>query len=116
MRLGSSNSAGSKGSNEDYLRENLPLIDCPQCGIPLVKLRSKRIDTFNRVFYKCPNNFQNDDTCGYFWWQSDYVNLLRVKQHKQKFVSAEQDLELSRSFEGRDEFRKLSLEISEVSY
>ncbi|KAG8073733.1 hypothetical protein GUJ93_ZPchr0006g45625 [Zizania palustris] len=58
MRLGSSNSAGSKGSNEDYLGENLPLIDCPQCGIPLVKLRSKRIDTFNRVFYKCPNNFQ----------------------------------------------------------
>ncbi|KAG8088464.1 hypothetical protein GUJ93_ZPchr0010g7710 [Zizania palustris] len=95
IRLGPSNSAGSKSSNEDYLGENLPLIDCPQCRIPVVKLWSKRMDTFNRVFYKCTNNFQNDDNCAYFWWQFDYVNLLRVKQHKQRFVSAEQDVELT---------------------
>ncbi|KAG8079332.1 hypothetical protein GUJ93_ZPchr0007g5877 [Zizania palustris] len=82
---------GSRSSNEDPLGEHLPLIDCPQCRIPVVKLRSKRVDTFNRVFYKCPNNFQNDDTCGYFWWHSDYVNLLRVKQQKKSFFGGEQE-------------------------
>ena len=37
--------------------EPLPLIDCPQCRIPVVKLRSKKRDSYGMVFYKCPINF-----------------------------------------------------------
>ncbi|KAG8055805.1 hypothetical protein GUJ93_ZPchr0001g30252 [Zizania palustris] len=111
---GMSHSAtGIRSTNQG---ENLELIDCPQCCIHVVKLRSKRAETFNWVFYKCPNNFQNDDTCSYFWWHADYVKFLRVKQQKQNYVGGEhQDwTEVSTRQEWRQDFQKLSLEISEV--
>lgn len=37
--------------------EPIPLIECPQCGIRVIKLCGKQADTFNCIFYKCPNNF-----------------------------------------------------------
>ncbi|KAG8100638.1 hypothetical protein GUJ93_ZPchr0013g35060 [Zizania palustris] len=113
---GMSHSAtGIRSTNQG---ENLQLIDCPRCCIPVVKLRSKRAETFNWVFYKCPNNFQNDDTCSYFWWHADYVKFLRVKQQKQNYVGGEQQYvdwtEVSTRQEWRQDFKKLSLEIFEV--
>ncbi|CAN6337752.1 unnamed protein product [Urochloa humidicola] len=61
----------------------VPIIDCPQCGILVIRLRSKKKETYNWIFYKCPNNFQDDETCGYFWWESDYVNYVHARQQKQ---------------------------------
>lgn len=50
----SSTSSRSHASRSRALDEPIPLIDCPQCGIPVIKLRSKNQETF----YKCPNNFK----------------------------------------------------------
>ena len=54
MRSEASSASRSRSRPEG---EPLPLIDCPQCGIPVVKLRSKKRDSYGMVFYKCPNNF-----------------------------------------------------------
>lgn len=54
MRSEASSASRSRSRPEG---EPLPLIDCPECGIPLVKLRSKKRDSYGMVFYKCPNNF-----------------------------------------------------------
>jgi len=54
MRSEASSASRSRSRPEG---EPLPLIDCPQCGIPMVKVRSKKRDSYGMVFYKCPNNF-----------------------------------------------------------
>ena len=57
MRFEASSASRSRGRISAYEGESLPLIDCPQCKIPVVKLRSKKRESYGMVFYKCPNNF-----------------------------------------------------------
>jgi hypothetical protein len=32
----------------------LRLVDCPRCGVRLVRIRSKKPETYGEVIYKCP--------------------------------------------------------------
>ena len=57
MRSEASSASRTKGRTRAKEGELLPLIDCPQCKVPVVKLRSKKRDSYRMVFYKCPNNF-----------------------------------------------------------
>ncbi|RLM80405.1 GRF zinc finger family protein [Panicum miliaceum] len=63
--------------------EPLLLIDCPKCQIPVVQLRSKKTESYGRIFYKCPNNFMEDETCGNYWWEANYVKFLRGRRMKE---------------------------------
>ena len=49
-------SAASSGSRGRVEGEPLPLIDCPKCRVPVVQLRSKKLESYGKIFYKCPNN------------------------------------------------------------
>jgi hypothetical protein len=46
---------------------SLPLIDCPQCLVPVVKCKSQK----DNIYYKCPNR------CGNFWFEDAYELYLR---------------------------------------
>lgn len=46
--------SGSSATGSDV--EELPLVDCPDCGKHVIKLRSKQAATYGRVFYKCEEN------------------------------------------------------------
>ncbi|CAD6262659.1 unnamed protein product [Miscanthus lutarioriparius] len=52
----------------------LPLIDCPKCKIKVVRRKSKA----GNVYYKCPNNFLNDDTFKEYWFEDQYLEYLRA--------------------------------------
>ncbi|CAO2142124.1 unnamed protein product [Urochloa humidicola] len=114
FRVGGSSmkaAASSAASRSRAHREPVPLIDCPQCGIPVIMLRSKKEDTFNWIFYKCPNNFPDDETCGYFWWE-DYVNYVRARQQKQLQMRKMEEHEVSQeAVDGIGEMRQQMLEM-----
>ena len=57
MRSEASSASRSRGRIRAEEGELLPLIDCPQCKVPVVKMRSTKCDSYGMVFYKCPNNF-----------------------------------------------------------
>ncbi|CAO2162329.1 unnamed protein product [Urochloa humidicola] len=104
--------ASSAASRSRAHRELVPLIDCPQCGIPVIMLRSKKEETFNWIFYKCPNNFPDDETCGYFWWEEDYVNYVRARQQKQLQMRKIEEHEVSQEVvDGIGEMRQQMLEM-----
>ena len=49
---------GLRVSSAASSRKELRLIDCPHCGVPVIKIRSKKKETFGEVFFKCPNNIK----------------------------------------------------------
>jgi len=54
MKSVASSGSRSRGRVEG---EPLPLIDCPKCRVPVVQLRSKKLESYGKIFYKCPNNY-----------------------------------------------------------
>jgi len=54
MKSAASSGSRSRGRVEG---EPLPLIDCPKCRVPVVQLRSKKPESYGKIFYKCPNNY-----------------------------------------------------------
>jgi len=54
MKSVASSGSRSRGRVEG---EPLPLIDCPKCRVPIVQLRSKKLESYGKIFYKCPNNY-----------------------------------------------------------
>ena len=54
MKSASSSASRSRGKGEG---EALSLIDCPKCRVPVVQLRSKKPESYGKIFYKCPNNY-----------------------------------------------------------
>ena len=54
MKSASSSVSRSRGWGEG---EPMPLIDCPKCRFPIVQLRSKKPESYGKIFYKCPNNY-----------------------------------------------------------
>ncbi|TVU29972.1 hypothetical protein EJB05_21571, partial [Eragrostis curvula] len=52
--------AASGASSSSHARTVLPLIDCPQCFIPIIRLVSRQPETYGPVFYKCENNSKVD--------------------------------------------------------
>ncbi|CAN6340751.1 unnamed protein product [Urochloa humidicola] len=77
MRTTSSSTASAGGGKQ------LPLVDCPRCGIPVIMIRSKQRETYGEVFFKCPNNIKDDSrTCGFIRSEGQYVSYLRGLKRK----------------------------------
>ena len=54
MKSASSSASRSRGKGEG---EALSLIDCPKCRVPVVQLRSKKPESYRKIFYKCSKNY-----------------------------------------------------------
>uniref|UniRef100_A0A0A9CFI2 Uncharacterized protein n=1 Tax=Arundo donax TaxID=35708 RepID=A0A0A9CFI2_ARUDO len=52
----SKGTASSSASGQE--KSQVPLIDCLNCGIPVVRIRSKQIESYGKVYYKCENNIR----------------------------------------------------------
>ncbi|KAJ1294681.1 hypothetical protein BS78_01G164500 [Paspalum vaginatum] len=66
-------------------RQEPRLIDCPKCGIPLIKIKSKKEETFGEVFIKCLNNMQGDPTtCGFIRSEAQYAAYMSSLEHRKK--------------------------------
>ncbi|KAJ1278282.1 hypothetical protein BS78_04G068200 [Paspalum vaginatum] len=79
MRPTSASSSAGSGRQEPRL------IDCPKCGIPLIKIKSKKEETFGEVFIKCPNNMQGDPTtCGFIRSEAQYAAYISSLEHRRK--------------------------------
>ncbi|CAN6351552.1 unnamed protein product [Urochloa humidicola] len=64
---GSSSSFGGRKGKE------LLLVECPQCCVRLIKIKSKQRETYGQVFFKCPNNIKGDlTTCGFIRSEKEY--------------------------------------------
>ncbi|KAL6894520.1 hypothetical protein ACP4OV_008618 [Aristida adscensionis] len=74
---GEPSSAGSTDLN------HLPLVNCRTCEIPVVRLRSKRPESYGEVLFKCENDIKNDKnkTCNFYKWAPDYVRKLIDVNH-----------------------------------
>ncbi|CAL5050856.1 unnamed protein product [Urochloa decumbens] len=72
----SSSTAGSRGNQ-------VRLVDCPKCGVPVVKIRSKQRETYGQFFFKCPNNIREDlRTCRFIRSEKEYESYVRGLETK----------------------------------
>ncbi|KAL6643365.1 hypothetical protein ACP70R_006058 [Stipagrostis hirtigluma subsp. patula] len=70
--------ASGSSTNE---AQDLPLVDCPRCKIPVIRRRSKQPGTYGRVFYKCENNIKDDPTsCDFYKFENEYKAYLRLQR------------------------------------
>jgi DNA-directed RNA polymerase subunit RPC12/RpoP len=53
---GSSMKQGSSSTLSGMTGKQLPLIECPRCGVRVVKIRSKQPQSYDEMFFKCPNS------------------------------------------------------------
>ncbi|CAN6172315.1 unnamed protein product [Urochloa humidicola] len=84
-RAGSSPMKAVTGSSSTGSGSQPRLIDCPKCHVRVVKIRSKQKETFNQVFYKCPNNIREDpSTCGFIRSEAQYESYVRGLDGKQE--------------------------------
>ncbi|CAO2038641.1 unnamed protein product [Urochloa humidicola] len=78
MRMASSSTASGSRGNQ------LRFIDCPSCGVPVVKIRSKQKETYGQFFFKCPNNIKGDpSTCGFIRSEQQYEFYVRGLERNQ---------------------------------
>ncbi|KAJ1272247.1 hypothetical protein BS78_06G187600 [Paspalum vaginatum] len=76
---------GSSSMSSGWTGKQLPLVLCPKCGISAIRIQSKTPETFNQVFYKCPNNFKEDSTtCGFIRSEEQYANYIRTLDARDK--------------------------------
>ncbi|CAO2038332.1 unnamed protein product [Urochloa humidicola] len=74
MSAGGSSSGSMASGNRG---NQLQLVDCPKCGVPVVKIRSKQRETYRQVFFKCPNNIREDPrTCGFIRSEQQYESYV----------------------------------------
>ncbi|WVZ68429.1 hypothetical protein U9M48_017366 [Paspalum notatum var. saurae] len=58
-------------------RMDVPLVNCPHCRVPVIRITSKKKETYGEVFFKCPNNVKDDPTtCGWIRSEQQYVHAL----------------------------------------
>ncbi|CAO2141812.1 unnamed protein product [Urochloa humidicola] len=77
MRTASTSTASASGGKQ------LPLVDCPKCGITMIKIYSKQKETYGELFFKCPNNIKEDSrTCGFIRSEEQYVSYVRGLERK----------------------------------
>lgn len=95
------------GSQGNRLR----LEDCPNCGCRLICIRSKQPETFNQMFFKCPNNVRGDpNTCGWIRSERQYETYLRVLDARKQQCGDLQvigDARMQALFELKDQFVEL---------
>ncbi|KAJ1274475.1 hypothetical protein BS78_05G064400 [Paspalum vaginatum] len=94
-------STGSSSTGSEW--NQLPLVKCPRCGISVIRIRSKKLETLDQIFFLCPNNIQGDPTtCGFIRSEEQYVNYLRTLQ--------------ARELQAREKLGKTSLEAVDESH
>ncbi|KAG2577797.1 hypothetical protein PVAP13_6NG172300 [Panicum virgatum] len=79
----------SSGSTPSMDGNQLRLVDCPNCKCRLICIRSKQPETFNQLFFKCPNNglvtLQGDpNTCGWIRSERQYEAYLRMMDERRE--------------------------------
>ncbi|CAL4955249.1 unnamed protein product [Urochloa decumbens] len=78
MRPGCSSTMSASGG------KHLRLVECPKCGVPVVKIRSKQKETYGELFFKCPNNIKGDSrTCGFIRSEEEYESYLHSLERKE---------------------------------
>ncbi|CAL5080690.1 unnamed protein product [Urochloa decumbens] len=78
MRAGCSSTTSGSGG------KHLRLVECPKCGVPVVKIRSKQKETYEELFSKCLNNIKGDPrTCGFIRSEEEYESYLRGLERKE---------------------------------
>ncbi|CAL4958064.1 unnamed protein product [Urochloa decumbens] len=83
---GSPSSTTASGSRGNQLR----LVDCPRCGVPVVKIRSKQRETYGQFFFKCPNNIREDSrTCGFIRSEQQYEMYVRGLEKRNAIVEGQ---------------------------
>ncbi|CAN6294033.1 unnamed protein product [Urochloa humidicola] len=86
MRIGSSPMRATSRSTATASAsgsKQLCLVECPSCGVPVVKIRSKQKETYGQFFFKCPNNIKGDPrTCGFIRSEEEYESYLHGLESK----------------------------------
>ncbi|CAO2045201.1 unnamed protein product [Urochloa humidicola] len=86
MRVGSSpmrTSSSSTATGSGYGGKLLRLVECPSCGVRVVKIRSKQKETYGQFFFKCPNNIKGDPRmCGFIRSEEEYESYLHGLERK----------------------------------
>ncbi|KAJ4758350.1 hypothetical protein LUZ62_068725 [Rhynchospora pubera] len=100
-----SRSVSSIIAPQPSLKEDLPLLPCPHCGIAVKKFESHTKDNPNRLFYKCVNKMTQ---CKFWKWENEY--LLYLKKHSASVIAC-LDSELDGRLQAKldnliDEFKK----------
>ncbi|XP_062179413.1 uncharacterized protein LOC133884023 [Phragmites australis] len=111
--------AASRSSTTDSDVEELPLVDCPDCGKHVIKLRSKQAATYGRVFYKCEENVKDDPlTCGFYKWENEYRSWLRRKRLLEDVIvpcSSDDKFHSGRNGEVKQQILELKPEIAHLT-
>jgi hypothetical protein len=55
--------SSSTASGDSRLGNQPRLVECPECAIREIRIRSKQPTTYDQVFYKCPNNMRVRIAC-----------------------------------------------------
>ncbi|TVU26215.1 hypothetical protein EJB05_28752 [Eragrostis curvula] len=84
----------SSGSSS-YGKKELPLIRCPDCNVRVIKLRIKQPRSYNQIFYKCPNNIEDDATTCDLFMGEEYRNYLRLHRDLEGPAVLDNDIGMS---------------------
>ncbi|KAK3124880.1 hypothetical protein QOZ80_7BG0595390 [Eleusine coracana subsp. coracana] len=92
---------GSSSSGHAHQRLTLPIMDCPSCFVPVLRLVSKQPQSYAKAFYVCPNHDKEDPySCGFYKWENAYeeylcrhhpVELQQIRNNGQIDVAASSD-------------------------
>ncbi|CAL4947848.1 unnamed protein product [Urochloa decumbens] len=100
MRTVSTSTASASGGKQ------LPLVECPSCGIPVIKIRSKQKETYGELFFKCPNNIKEDSrTCGFIRSEGQYEFYVRGLEKKDRGLEKKDEDEGHHFGDGNDVLR-----------
>lgn len=69
--------SASSGIAYVYVRQ-LPIVPCPECGKRVIRLQSKKSETYGQYFFKCEDNDQNSGSCVFYKWEDKYRRWLQA--------------------------------------
>ncbi|CAN6287511.1 unnamed protein product [Urochloa humidicola] len=88
MKTGSGSSSTVSGSKGKPLR----LVNCPRCGVRVITIRSKKAESYDELFFKCPNNIKDDSrTCRFFRSEAQYEMYLQALEAEKDRFEAQDD-------------------------
>ncbi|CAL5073322.1 unnamed protein product [Urochloa decumbens] len=110
--LGSSSTFGGKQGKE------LPLLECPNCCVRVVKIKSKQRETYDQVFFKCPNNIRGDSTtCGFIRSEKEYEAFVRgIEEREQGLKHQLYNLEVLDEAECLGEMNEMKHQLGEMKH
>ncbi|CAO1947987.1 unnamed protein product [Urochloa humidicola] len=79
MRTVSSSTTTASANGGKALR----LVECPRCGVPVVKIHSKQKEMYGQLSFKCPSNIKGDPrTCGFIRSEEEYESYICGMERK----------------------------------